>query len=60
MFRRQYVLKGSQVETLTDKHIQHIMHRLNNRPGKLLGYLTSNKLFYERKKFEIDCLSNSN
>jgi len=47
---RQYVPKGSEVRTLTDEQIQHIMERLNNRPRKSLGYLTPNEVFYERKK----------
>ena len=47
---RQYVPKGSEVRTLTDQQIQHIMDRLNNRPRKSLGFLTPNEVFYERKK----------
>jgi len=47
---RQYVPKGSEVRTLTDEQILHIMDRLNNRPRKSLGYLTPNEVFYERKK----------
>jgi len=47
---RQYVPKGSDVRTLTDEQVQHIMNRLNNRPRKTLGYLTPNEVFYKRKK----------
>ena len=47
---RQYVPKGSEVRTLTDQQIQHIMDRLNNRPRKSLGFLTPNEVFYERKR----------
>jgi len=47
---RQYVPKGSDVRTLTDEQIQHIMNRLNNRPRKTLSYLTPNEVFYKRKK----------
>lgn len=47
---RQYVPKGSEVRTLTDGQIQHIMDRLNNRPRKSLGFLTPNEVFYKRKK----------
>ena len=47
---RQYVPKGSEVRTLTDEQIQHIMDRLNNRPRKSLGFLTPSEVFYERKK----------
>jgi len=44
------VPKGSDIRTLTDEQIEHIVDRLNNRPRKLLGYLTPNEVFYERKK----------
>jgi IS30 family transposase len=47
---RQYVPKGSDIRTLTDDQIKHIMDRLNNRPRKSLGFLTPNEVFYERKK----------
>jgi IS30 family transposase len=47
---RQYVPKGSDVRGLTDRQVQHIMDRLNNRPRKALGFLTPNEVFYERKK----------
>ena len=47
---RQYVPKGSDVRSLTDEQVQHIMDRLNNRPRKSLGYLTPNEVFYKRKK----------
>jgi IS30 family transposase len=47
---RQYVPKGSDVRTMTDEQVQHIMDRLNNRPRKSLGFLTPNEVFYERKK----------
>lgn len=47
---RQYVPKGSDIRTLTDEQIEHIINRLNNRPRKSLGFLTPNEVFYERKK----------
>jgi IS30 family transposase len=47
---RQYVPKGTDVRVLTEKQIEHIMDRLNNRPRKSLGFLTPNEVFYERKK----------
>jgi len=46
---RQYVPKGSDIRTLTDEQIEHIMDRLNNRPGKSLGYLSPNEIYYKRK-----------
>ncbi len=47
---RQCVPKGSDIRSLTDHQVQHIMDQLNNRPRKLLGFLTPNEVFYERKK----------
>ena len=47
---RQYVPKGSDIRTTTNKQIEHIMDRLNNRRRKSLGFLTPNEVFYERKK----------
>jgi IS30 family transposase len=47
---RQYVPKGSEVRSLTDRQVQHIMDRLNNRPRKSLGFLTPNEVFYQRNK----------
>jgi len=47
---RQYVPKRSDVRTLTNEQVRHIMNRLNNRPRKSLGYLTPNEVFYERKR----------
>jgi len=46
---RQYVPKGSDIRTITNEQIEHIMDRLNNRPRKTLGFLTPNEVFYERK-----------
>ena len=47
---RQYVPKGSEVRTLTNEQVRHIMDRLNNRPRKTLGFLTPNEVLYKRKK----------
>ena len=47
---RQYVPKGYDVRVLTDEQVERIMNRLNNRPRKLLGFLTPNEVFYDRKK----------
>jgi IS30 family transposase len=37
---RQYFPKGSSFESITDKDIQYVQHKLNNRPRKKLGFLT--------------------
>ncbi|MFO2972771.1 IS30 family transposase [Legionella pneumophila serogroup 10] len=44
---RQYLKKGSDFNCVTDKLLDDIMYRLNNRPRKTLGYVTPNELFYE-------------
>jgi IS30 family transposase len=43
---RQYFPKGSDFSTITDKDIQHVMNRLNNRPRKCLGMKTPNQTFF--------------
>jgi IS30 family transposase len=37
---RPYFPKGSSFESITDKQIQYVQHKLNNRPRKKLGFLT--------------------
>jgi len=37
---RQYLSKGSLFEYLTEESVWYIQERLNNRPRKMLGYLT--------------------
>ena len=44
---RQYFPKHCEFKTITDKEIQIVMHRLNNRPRKCLGYQTPNEVFFE-------------
>ena len=43
---RQYFPKGCDFATITDKDIQHVMNRLNNRPRKCLGMKTPNQVFF--------------
>jgi IS30 family transposase len=37
---RQYFPKGSSFESITNKDIQYVQHKLNNRPRKKLGFLS--------------------
>ncbi len=37
---RQYLPKGSPFEHLTEESVWYIQEQLNNRPRKMLGYLT--------------------
>jgi len=43
---RQYLPKGSSFDELTNKDIQNIMNKLNNRPRKCLGIKTPNQVFF--------------
>jgi len=49
---RQYITKGMSFENVTDKQIQDIQDKLNNRPRKKLNYLTPNE--YILNNFAID------
>ncbi len=40
---RQYFVKGSSFEHITNQQIKHVQHKLNNRPRKRLGFLTPNE-----------------
>lgn len=40
---RQYFPKGSSFETITNKDIEYVQHKLNNRPRKKLGFLSPNE-----------------
>lgn len=42
---RQYLRKGSEFHNVTDKDLDIIMEKLNNRPRKTLGYATPNEVF---------------
>lgn len=43
---RQYLPKKTDFQSLTQKDIQSIMDKLNNRPRKCLGFKTPNQVFY--------------
>lgn len=42
---RQYLKKGSDFAHVTEKELEFIIERLNNRPRKSLGYATPNEIF---------------
>jgi IS30 family transposase len=44
---RQYLKKGSSFEEVTTERIKFIEDRLNNRPRKILGYLTPNEVYQQ-------------
>ncbi len=45
---RQYFPKKHDFVTITDREINRVMERLNNRPRKTLGYKTPNEVFFKR------------
>lgn len=42
---RRYIPKGTDLRTITPKELQVIQDRLNNRPRKILGFLTPAEVF---------------
>lgn len=44
---RQYFPKGTDFQTITDKHVEMAMNSLNNRPRKTLGYKSPNEVFFQ-------------
>jgi transposase, IS30 family len=44
---RQYFPKKTSFEKITEKDLEFVMDRLNNRPRKCLGYRTPNQVFNE-------------
>ena len=41
----QYIPKGTDFSGITDEFVSWVENKLNNRPGKKLGYLTPNEKF---------------
>lgn len=50
---RQYFPKGMSFDNITDEDVDFVMHRLNNRPRKCLGYLTPNEIFWGENNVQI-------
>jgi IS30 family transposase len=51
----QYFPKNSDFSKITDRQIERVAERLNNRPRKTLGYRTPNEVFFklESKLFKM-------
>ena len=43
---RQYFPKNRDFTTITQQEIDRVMHRLNNRPRKRLGFQSPNQVFF--------------
>jgi IS30 family transposase len=50
---RQYFPKKSDFSKITSDNVQQVMGRLNNRPGKRLGYKTPNQVFFKQKPIAL-------
>ncbi len=46
---RQYIPKQRMFNTVSNQEIDFIMHRLNHRPRKTLGYKTPHEVFFNTK-----------
>ncbi len=46
---RQYIPKSRKFATVTDAEVDFIMHRLNHRPRKTLGYRTPYEVFFNTR-----------
>ncbi|WP_255515573.1 IS30 family transposase [Flavobacterium sp. ZT3R18] len=42
---KQYFSKGMSFENITDKQVQNVKDKVNNRPWKRFGYKTPNEVF---------------
>lgn len=42
---RRYLPRATDLDMLTDKELQNIVNQINDRPRKILGYLTPNEVF---------------
>lgn len=45
---RQYIPKGTDFSTLTDKFIREIQHKINRRPRKKLNFESPKKVFFDK------------
>jgi IS30 family transposase len=52
---RQYFAKGSDFTTITDKQVQAVAERLNERPRKTLGFQTPNAVFFNSSPVALRC-----
>jgi transposase, IS30 family len=44
---RQYFPKGSDFDLITERQVQEVQDKLNNRPRKRLGFMSPNELFFK-------------
>ena len=51
---RQYVPKGSPLDTLSEAQIHHIMDRLNHRPRKGLAFQTPHEILCQETEVQLE------
>lgn len=49
---RYYFPKGTDFKTIADEELQDVVDEINNRPRKILGYLTANEAFNQKLQEE--------
>lgn len=47
---RYYFPKGTDFATVTNRELQAVVRELNNRPRKILGFMTANEVYYKLLK----------
>jgi len=52
---RYYFPKGTDFNEVTEEELQEVIEEINNRPRKILGYLSANEMFNKLLK-EIQVL----
>jgi IS30 family transposase len=45
---RQYFPKGTDLATITEESVEHVLQRLNHRPRKTLGFITPHQVFFRQ------------
>ena len=55
---RQYLPKSRPLNNVTEKELSYIMHQLNHRPRKSLGFKTPYELFFKKKTLLTVALHN--
>lgn len=45
---RYYFPKGTDFKTVSEEELQDVVNEINNRPRKILGYLTANEVFNQK------------
>ena len=47
---RQYILKGKDIDHLSDEDVAEIIEKINKRPRKCLGFKTPNQIFLHHQQ----------